>query len=67
MTASDNAGSMAESRAFAALSMHIEHAAGSTDTLKTAGIADSRPAACFENYKSAFIVAISTIYPSIQT
>lgn len=35
MTAPDHAGSMAESRAFAALSMHIEHAAGSTDTLKT--------------------------------
>lgn len=35
MTASDHTGSMAESRAFAALSMHIEHAAGSTDTLKT--------------------------------
>lgn len=35
MTASDHAGSMGESRAFAALSAHIERAARSTDTLKT--------------------------------
>lgn len=35
MTASNHAGSLSESRAFAALSAHIERAAGSTDTLKT--------------------------------
>lgn len=35
MKASHNLGSMADSPAFAALSIHLEHASGSTDTLKT--------------------------------